>query len=68
MALFTFVYSWHADENKLHSRPNFSIVCTSRPLAALISQKKRCFISAGLVFMTSVGFLQELLLQRQSFI
>lgn len=46
MALFTFVYSWHADENRLHSRPNFSIVCTSRPLAVLISQKQRSFISA----------------------
>lgn len=59
---------WHADENKLHSRTNFCIVCTSRPLAALISQKQRSFISPGLVFITSLGVLQDLLLQRQRFI
>lgn len=59
---------WHADKNKLNSRPNFSILCTSRPLAALISQKQSSFIGVGLVFITSVRFLQELLLQRQSFI
>lgn len=62
------LFGWHADENKLHFRSNVSIVCISRPLAALISQKQKFFISAGLVSITSVGFVWGLLVQRQFYL
>lgn len=62
-----FRVGWHADKNKPHSRPNFSIVHISKPLAALISQKQRSFVSAGLVSITSVGFFAGVTVPKTEF-